>query len=178
VVHGTPPVGTAAGTPRATGATRYPSDPLAGKRGADGRQPEASPRKHLVEASVGLVQAALHARGKHPSRSFGVWKSGDRRHLGAVAEVFERGRLHRDMARHALPLEGLDDALSGRHLPVGPAEPTLAAVRSSAVTSWQVPRNPLSLPSGLRMMNRQLPPFRTSVWSTRWSSRAEPTTPR
>jgi hypothetical protein len=134
-------------------------------------------RKQLVEASVGLVQAALHARGKHPVALFrGVeeWRpSSPLVRSPRSSNVTVSTETWPGMPSHS---KGLDDALSGRHLLVGPAEPALAAVRSGAVTCWQVPRNPLSLPSGLRMMNRQLPPFRTSIWSTRWSSRADPTT--
>src|SRR3954451_5924409 len=89
----------------------------------------AGARQQLVEALVGLLQAALHARGDHAVALLARVEDRRRDDARAVPEVLEGRGLDRHVAGHALPLEGLHDALGRRDLAVGSAEGGLAAVR-------------------------------------------------
>src|SRR5687767_13991437 len=85
-------------------------------------------REELVEALVGLVHAALHARAEHAVALLGGVEDARRHDARLLTEVLELGRLDGHVAGHALPLEGLHDALVRRHLAVGAAEAGLAPV--------------------------------------------------
>src|SRR5215207_540225 len=80
------------------------------------------PGEQLVETRVRLVQAPLHARAQHAVALLGGVEDRDRGELRAVAEILEGGGLDGHVSGHALPLEGLRDALGRRDLAVGAPE--------------------------------------------------------
>src|SRR5207237_6880008 len=87
-------------------------------------------REDLGEPVVRLVRARLHAAAQD---RVAVFFAGEHRAdpdpRSSVADVLERQRVHADVARHRLELEGLDDTLRRDDLAVLPVEPELVPVR-------------------------------------------------
>src|SRR5688572_15363594 len=81
--------------------------------------------EQLVERLVALVEPLLHPRLEHPVALLGRVEERERHDFrAAVADVGELQGFDDHVSRHAVPLEGLDDAVLRRHL----AEPSLEAV--------------------------------------------------
>src|SRR5713226_1004132 len=85
--------------------------------------PSTSFGEQLVEFGVRLVHALFHTRVQDPVSLFGgVGQQHGDDPRSTVAEVLEIGGLNYHVARHAVPLEGLHEALRWCHLAVAPLE--------------------------------------------------------